>query len=96
MPTVAPRALQRHVQQLLPGRIIRRKLSEGQTIAHLALRRLQEFGVDGRERTIERFARSQPARSLQRFIRFSFPCALVIEKTREKSRWISDCRRPPA
>jgi hypothetical protein len=56
MPALAPRTFQRHVQELLRRRVIGRKLPKRQTMAHLALRRLQEFGVIRCERMIERFA----------------------------------------
>jgi hypothetical protein len=48
--------LQRRIQQLLWGWVAERKLAQRQTMAHLALRRLQELGIAGCERTIERIA----------------------------------------
>jgi hypothetical protein len=55
-PVLAPRTLQCLVQQLLRRRVIGRKLAESHTVAHLALRGLQELGIAGCERMIEQFA----------------------------------------
>jgi hypothetical protein len=55
-PTLGPPVLQRHIQQLLRRRVIGFKLAEGQTMANLALGRLQELREAGCERMIERLA----------------------------------------